>query len=264
MDCEESRMQEFVDVRTDGGVAVITLNAPAKRNALIADVRKRLLAALEELEADATCRAIVLTGAGGYFCAGGDISDTGPLTPLDVRARIKRQHPLIEKIVRHSKPVVAAVEGPAFGAGLALATACDFVIAGATASFCAAYGRIGVMADLGLLWSLPQRVSIATVREIVMFCEVIGAPQAKTMGIVDHLAPEGGALALALERAARLAAAATASISLTKALLARAPLDLQTVLAAEVDAQAVLSTTEDSREGIRAFAERRAAQFKGR
>jgi 2-(1,2-epoxy-1,2-dihydrophenyl)acetyl-CoA isomerase len=257
-------MQEFVDVRLDGGVAVITLNAPIKRNALIPAVRQGLLAALDELAADAACRAIVMTGAGGYFCAGGDISNTGPLTALEVRERVRLPQMLIDKIVRHSKPIIAAVEGPAFGAGLALATACDFVIAGATASFCAAYGKIGVLADLGLFWSLPQRVSIATFREIVMFCDVISAPQAQTMGIVDQLAPQGGALDLALQRAARLAVAATSSISLTKALLARAPLDLQAVFAAEIDGQAVLSTTDDAREGLRAFAERRPAQFKGR
>jgi 2-(1,2-epoxy-1,2-dihydrophenyl)acetyl-CoA isomerase len=256
-------MEEFVDVRREMGTAIITLNAPAKRNALIADIRTRLLATLDELDADAACRAIVLTGAGGYFCAGGDIGGAKPLTTLEVRSRVKQQQVLIEKIVRHSKPIFAAVEGPAFGAGFAVAAACDFVIASESATFCAAYGKIGVMADLGLLWSLPGRVSIGTVREIVMFCEVIRAPEAMAMGIVDHLAPEGGALELALTRAARLAAAATASISLTKTLLARAPLDLQAVFAAEIDSQAVLSSSEDAREGIRAFAERRAAEFKG-
>lgn len=261
---EDPTMQDHVDVRREGGVTIITLNAPAKRNALIPEVRKGLLAALAEMESDAECRAIVLTGAAGYFCAGGDISATGPMTPLEVRARIKLQHQLIEAIVNHSKPVIAAVEGPAFGAGLALATACDFVIAAETATFCAAYGKIGVMADLGLFWSLPQRVGIGTFREIVMFGDVIAAPEAKVMGIVDHLAPAGGALELSLTRATRLAKAATASISLTKALLARMPLDLSTVFAAEIDGQAVLSTTEDAREGIRSFAEKRAAQFKGR
>jgi 2-(1,2-epoxy-1,2-dihydrophenyl)acetyl-CoA isomerase len=256
-------MEEFVDVRREMETSIITLNAPAKRNALIADMRKKLLVILDDLEADPGCRAIILTGAGGHFCAGGDISNTKPLTPLEVRGRVKAQHALIEKIVRHSKPIFAAVEGSAFGAGFALATACDFVIAGESATFCAAYGKIGVMADLGLLWSLPARVNIGTVREIVMFCDVIRAPDAKAMGIVDHLAPAGGALELALTRAARLATAATASISLTKALLARAPLDLQAVFAAEVDSQATLSTSEDAREGIQAFAERRAAEFKG-
>jgi 2-(1,2-epoxy-1,2-dihydrophenyl)acetyl-CoA isomerase len=256
-------MQEFVDVRREAGIAIITLNAPTKRNALIADIRDRLLATLGELETDAACRAIVLTGAGGYFCAGGDIGSVKPLTPLEVRSRVKVQQALIEKIVRHSKPIFAAVEGPAFGAGFALATACDFVIASEAATFCAAYGKIGVMPDLGLLWSLAARVNSGTLREIVMFCDVIRAPDAKVMGIVDHLTPEGGALESALTRAARLATAATASISLTKTLLARAPLDLQTVLAAEVDAQATLSSTEDAREGIKAFAGRRAPEFKG-
>lgn len=249
--------------RQEGAVVVLTLNAPQKRNALVPAIREGLIEALARLEDDAECRAIVITGAEGCFCAGGDISNAGPFTPLQVRQMMKRPQRLLKSIVGHSKPIIAAVDGPAFGAGFALAMACDFVAAAEDSTFCAAYGRIGVMPDVGLLWSLPLRVGIGTLREIVMFADVLKADEAKEKGMVDWLAPASGALSLAIEKAQKLATKATASIALTKALLARSPLSMDMVLAHEVEAQAVLSSTHDAQEGIRAFAEKRRTEFKG-
>lgn len=246
------------------GIVILTLNAPTKRNALIPAVRDGLVAALERLERDAECRVIVIAGAGEHFCAGGDISQVGPLTPLDVRQLIKAPQRLVRLIVNHGKPIIAAVEGPAFGAGMALAAACDVVVAAESATFCAAYGRIGLMPDVGVLWSLPLRVGMGAVREIVMFCEVISAPTALAMGLVDRVVEPGRALTIALERAGKLATAATAAIGLTKAILARAPQGLEAVLAAEVECVAVLSTTHDQQEGILAFREKRKPTFIGR
>jgi 2-(1,2-epoxy-1,2-dihydrophenyl)acetyl-CoA isomerase len=249
--------------RRDGGVVVLTMNAPQKRNALIPEIRDGLLEALARLEEDRECRAIIITGAEGYFCAGGDISNPGPFTALQVRAMMKRPQRLLKAIAGHSKPIIAAVEGPAFGAGLALASACDFIVAGESATFCAAYGRIGVMPDIGLLWSLPLRVGMGVVREVIMFADVIKAPEAKAMGIVDWLAEGTGAEAFAMEKAQKLAVKATASISVSKALLARAPLDMETVLAHEIEGQAWLGSTEDAQEGVLAFREKRKPVFKG-
>jgi enoyl-CoA hydratase/carnithine racemase len=247
----------------EGAVVVLTLNAPEKRNALIPAIREGLIEALDRLDTDPDCRAIVITGAGNCFCAGGDISNPGPFTPLEVRRLMKRPQRLLKAIAFHSKPIIAAVEGPAFGAGFALAVACDFVVASADATFCAAYGRIGVMPDIGLLWSLPLRAGMGVTREVVMFADVIKAADGRDKGFVDWVADAGGAEADALERATVLATKATASIGLTKALLARAPLDMDMVLAHEIEAQAVLSTTEDAREGILAFVEKRKTAFKG-
>lgn len=249
--------------RRDGGVVVLTMNVPDKRNALVPGIREGLLGALARLDEDRECRAIVLTGAGSAFCAGGDISNPGPFTGPQVRMLMKRPQRLLRAIAGHSKPVIAAVDGPAFGAGFALASACDFIAAGENASFCAAYGRIGVMPDIGLLWSLPLRVSMGVVREIVMFADVIKAPEAKALGIVEWLAEGRTALDLAMERAQVLATKATASISATKALLVRAPLDMDTVLAQEMEAQAWLGATEDAQEGGLAFREKRKPEFKG-
>jgi enoyl-CoA hydratase/carnithine racemase len=249
--------------RREGAVVVLTLNAPDKRNALIPPVREGLLQALARLDEDDSCRAIVLTGAGGYFCAGGDISNKGPHTPLKVRRIMTRPQRLLHALARHSKPIIAAVEGPAFGAGFSLALACDFIMAARTATFCAAYGRLGVIPDIGMLWSLPLRAGLGVTREIAMFADVLSASEAKEKGVIDWLADEGQAEAAALERAARLATRATAAIGLTKALLARAPLSMETVLAHEIEAQAVLHTTEDTQEALQAFAEKRKVEFKG-
>lgn len=256
---EESALLE----RREGNVVVLTMNVPEKRNALVPGIREGLLEALARLDEDRECRAIVLTGAGTAFCAGGDISAKGPFTGPQVRMLMKRPQRLLRAIAGHSKPVIAAVDGPAFGAGFALASACDFIAAGENASFCAAYGRIGVMPDIGLLWSLPLRVSMGVVREVVMFADVIKAPQAKAMGIVEWLAEGQTGLELAMERALQLATKATASIAATKALLVRAPLDIDTVLSHEMEAQAWLGATEDAQEGGAAFREKRKAVFKG-
>jgi 2-(1,2-epoxy-1,2-dihydrophenyl)acetyl-CoA isomerase len=249
--------------RREGGVVVLTMNVPEKRNALVPEIREGLLETLARLDEDRECRAIVLTGAGSAFCAGGDISNPGPFTGPQVRMLMKRPQRLLRAIAGHSKPVIAAVDGPAFGAGFALASACDFVAAGENASFCAAYGRIGVMPDIGLLWSLPLRVSMGVVREVVMFSDVIKAPQAKAMGIVEWLAEGQTGLELAMERAQQLATKATAAIGATKALLVRAPLDIDTVLSHEMEAQAWLGATEDAQEGGLAFREKRKPEFKG-
>ncbi len=259
----DAEQPAIVETR-EGGIVILRMNVPEKRNALVPAIREGLLEALARLDEDRDCRVIVLAGSDKAFCAGGDISNPGPFTGPQVRLLMKKPQKLLRSIAFHSKPIIAAVDGPAFGAGLALASACDFIAAGPNASFCAAYGRIGVMPDIGLLWSLPLRVSMGVVREVVMFADTIRAPQAKEMGIVDWLAPDDGTgEALAMERAAQLATKATASIAATKSLLARAPLDMDTVLSHEAEAQAWLGSTEDAQEGGLAFREKRKPVFKG-
>lgn len=249
--------------RRDGGVTVLTLNAPERRNALIPELREALIDVLTGLDDDTDCRAIVITGAGTCFCAGGDVSKEGPFTALQVRSMMKRPQRLARTIAGHSKPIIAAVNGPAFGAGLALAMACDFVVSSKDATFCAAYGRIGVAPDIGVLWSLPLRVGLSVARRIVMFADTIDATAAYDMGLVDWLADEGQAEMVALERAQVLASKATASITATKALMLRAPVDLETVFAHEIEVAAWISSTQDMQEGMRAFKEKRPPQFKG-
>jgi len=244
----------------DGSTAVLTLDYPARRNALAMPMRVALLAALNAIEADRTVRAIVLTGAGGMFCAGGDISGMDAADLAAGRERFRVAHAVVRLLVQGSKPVVAAVEGACVGAGLALALCCDTIVAAADARFMAGFGAIGLVGDFGLLHTLPARVGQGRARQMLLYGERTDAVAAHAMGLVDHVVPPGTALAAALDRAGRLAVAAPLPIALTKQWLGRG---LDAVLTWERDTQAALFQTADHREGRAAFLGKRPPDFTG-
>jgi len=250
-------------VTRDGAVAIVTLNEPTKRNALTMDLRLALLDTLDELIADPACRAIVLAGEGGAFCSGGDLSAMRPDDPMGARRRIGIVHDIVRRIAKGPKPVIAAVEGAAFGAGLALATASDVVVADPGAKFCASFAKVGLMPDAGLIWSLPPRVGLGTAKRMMLEAPVIGGEEAKALGIVDVLAPAGTVRDIALARAHAMARLAPLSIAMTKAAFARGTDDLDRVLAYEMDGQPMLFATADHAEGRKAFSEKRDPQFRG-
>jgi 2-(1,2-epoxy-1,2-dihydrophenyl)acetyl-CoA isomerase len=240
-------------------VVVVTLNLPRKRNALGAELYPELTRVLETLQGDGSLRAIVLTG-GPHFSVGGDLEGLDAPV-LEMRRAMHLGQRLIRAIVGGPLPVVAAVEGNAYGAGFSLAMACDFVVADANTRFCAAFGRVGLTPDYGLLWTLPQRVGTVRTRELVMLCEPIDGTQAHAWGAVDRLCESGTVLPTAIALAERLARQPTGTISTTKAVLSRLPLNLDTLLAWEADTQALLVQSDDFREGVRAFTEKRPPSF---
>lgn len=247
------------------GVAVLTLNAPARRNALSPAMRAALRDALQSAIDDRTVRAIVLTGAGGNFSAGGDIRHMSESSdPQTARQRLEILHDCVRLIVNGPKPVVAAVEGFAFGAGFSLACACDQLVAASGASFSAAFGRIGLVADCGLFWSLPQRAGLGVARDLLLSGRRIDAAQAQRAGIVDTVAADGAALQAALAKAQEYLGVAPLALAATKSALARRPASLEEALAIEADLQAPLRMSEDHRLATRAFLEKRPAQFSGR
>ncbi len=257
-------MTELVLVQRHDAVAVLSMNQPERRNALSAELRDALLEKLEALLADETCRALVLTGSGGSFCAGGDLAALRERDPLYARARMQRSQQLVRLLVAGPKPVVAAVNGFAYGAGFSLALACDYVLAGAAARFGAVFGMVGLMADLGLLWSLPQRVGPGEARRLLFQNAVIGAEEALSLGVTDRVAADESLLADALALAQGFAQAPPVALAQTKAALARAPASLDAMLQIEAEAQTLLFGTDDFAEGRKAFLEKRKPRFSGR
>ena len=255
-------MSDTVMLERRGAVAIVTMNLPQKRNALARELVEPLTKQLYELQDDQSVRALVLHG-GKHFCSGGDLGSLD-WPALEMREYMQLSHRIVRHLIAGRLPAVAAVEGNAFGAGFSIAMACDFVVADNNSAFCAAFGRLGLVPDLGLLWSLPQRIGMGKTREIMMFCEPVTGAPAQAMGLVDKLVDAGTVLDTAISMAERLAAAPPGSLSTTKAALARLPMNLDAMLAWEADTQAMLVRSEDIREGIAAFREKRAPQFKGR
>ena len=244
----------------DGTTIVLTLNNPQRRNALAMPLREGLIAAFERIETDRTIRAVVLTGAGGTFCAGGDITAMNVKGLADGLERFRITHRLVRLMIRCGKPIVAAVEGYAVGAGLSLALCCDTIVAAEDARFGAGFGRIGLIADLALNHTLPARIGTGRARQVLLYGEQMDAAKGERFGLIDHVVPKGGALDLALRRAKTFADAAPLPVALTKGLLADG-LDL--ALERERELQSMLFLTADHAEGREAFLAKRRPVFKG-
>ena len=252
----------------EDGVASLTLNAPARRNALSTEIRLALLAAMQKYVADPACRAIVLTGAAQTFCAGGDISQMTPpvgMTPRDYSiSRMKALHDCVRLIAAGPKPVVAAVEGHAAGAGMSLAAACDYVVAAEDSRFIASFGKIGLAADCGLLWSLPHRVGHAKARDLLLTARTMSGPEALQIGLADEVVARGGTLAGAIRKAKSYATTAPLAIALTKRVMAGELDNLDVALDSEIEWQAELRATADHQEARDAFLQKRPPIFQGR
>ncbi|MFC3674401.1 enoyl-CoA hydratase/isomerase family protein [Ferrovibrio xuzhouensis] len=253
-------------VRTDSDAAVriLTLNYPAKRNALSLDLRAALYDAVAAAMADDSVRALVLTGAEGCFCAGGDLSSMQNVGGVAGRERLGNLHRLVRLLAAGPKPVVAAVEGYAYGAGMSLALLCDQVVTASDAKFCCSFGKVGLMPDMAALWTVPQRVNAGWARRLLMLGDEIDGATAARIGLADEAVPPGGALDAALALARRFAATAPLPLGFAKAILARGPQPLDALLAQEADGQALLFNSADFAEGRDAFLAKRKPVFHGR
>jgi 2-(1,2-epoxy-1,2-dihydrophenyl)acetyl-CoA isomerase len=254
-------MMELVRMERRGRIVTLTLHNPGKMNAFSQAMRDRLSEILRDLNADPECRAIVLTGEGSNFSAGADLSGFRETSVRECRVRLKRGGAvLMREMINGAKPLIAAIEGNAYGAGLALACACDHVVAARTAKFCCAFTRVGFLPDMGLMFSLPNRVGMTRARQLIALADVIDAERAERLGMVDDIAEEGGALAAALALAERYADGPPMAFEAVKGVFARG---LETMIQAEIDLQPMLWLSSDHQEGKQAFAERRRPRFTG-
>ena len=178
-------------VEMHGHTAVVTLNRPDSRNSLDLDMRAALLAAVQQVRDDAQVRSVVLTGSGKAFCAGGDIRlmQSAAPDPWTTRDRVRRMQLWFRELCNLEKPVVAAVNGAAFGAGLNLALAADFVLCADNARLCASFSRLGVVPDLGGLYLLPRMVGLQRAKELVYTAREFSAQEAHAMGLAYAVRP---------------------------------------------------------------------------
>jgi 2-(1,2-epoxy-1,2-dihydrophenyl)acetyl-CoA isomerase len=194
---------------TDPSVAVVTLNRPAKYNALTVELKEALLAAAVEVAADETVRAVVLTGAGKAFCVGQDLGEHAAALeadPVDALGTVRRHYnPLIRALNEAPKPVIAAINGPCVGAGLGIALAADLRIAAEGLKFSTAFTGIGLSTDSGLAASLAHAVGVSRATELVLLNEQFTAEDARNWGLVRDVVPADEVLGTALELARRLA-----------------------------------------------------------
>jgi 2-(1,2-epoxy-1,2-dihydrophenyl)acetyl-CoA isomerase len=246
-------------------IATITLDRPEALNALDAVLKRELLAAVRAAGRDRAVRVVVLTGAGRAFCAGQDLRETaGPDAPPLAAVLRDAYNPLILALRRLEKPVIAAVNGVAAGAGASLSFACDIRLAAEGASFVLAFGRVGLVPDSGSTWFLPRLVGPARAAHLMLTTDPLPAPEAERWGLVsrvvaaDALAEEAHALAV------RLAAGAPRALALTKRALNRSlETGLEEALAYEASLQGIAGRTADHREGVAAFLEKRPPRFTG-
>lgn len=253
----------------ENDVAWVTLNRPEQRNAMNAEMRDELIQVLTDARTNADIRSLVLTASGKGFCTGADLSGPrgqGPSGPGASREVMKgSSQRLIRALWELEKPVVAAVNGVAAGLGSHLAFACDFVIAASDARFIEVFVRRGIAVDAGGAFLLPRLIGLQKAKELVFFGDDLSADDALRIGLVSKVVPAHQLATTAREWAERLAKGPTFAIGMSKRLLNRSlESSFDTALEEEATAQALVTHSEDTREGMMAFMERRTPQFKGR
>lgn len=257
-------MSDFQTIRFEvaDGVATLVLNRPEMINALSTQMRAEITFALTHLPAEARC--VVITGAGRGFCSGQDLTDGA--AAADIGGTLRREYePMLRAITDCPVPVIAAVNGVAAGAGANLALVADVVIAAESASFVQAFSKIALIPDAGGTWFVPRAVGHARAMGMMLFADKIGARQAADWGLIYEVLPDDGFVAGVAARARQLADGPTGCfLAIRQALRASAVNDLDAQLALEADLQDKAGASDDFREGVMAFLQKRAPKFGSR
>ncbi|QQK80327.1 enoyl-CoA hydratase/isomerase family protein [Salicibibacter cibi] len=249
-----------------GSTKIIYLNQPETRNALAMEMRLALLQALEDAEQDDAIKCIVLTGSGKGFSAGGDISAMKKeIKPLEGRKRLQQSHPLLLKMLSMEKPIIAAVNGAAAGAGFSLTLLCDLIVASDEAFFVQSFVNIGLIPDFAAIHFLPALIGTQRAKELMFLGERISADDAQRFGIVNRVVSSDQLLPEVIDMAEKLGKKATAAMGMTKKIMnEHLNKDLKNLLEMEAQGQDICFQTEDFKEGVRAFFEKREPYFTGK
>ncbi len=257
----------YTTIRTETaqGVMTITLDRPDALNAFDRAMKEELLAALKLAGRDRSVRVVVLTGAGRAFNAGQDLKERQTPGAADLSAELRqRYNPIILAMRALEKPIIAAVNGVAAGAGCSLALACDLIIASPEARFIQAFARVGLVPDTGSTWFLPRLLGHARAAEMTLLAEPMDAATAERLGLVNRVVPQERLMEEVRSLAERLARSAPLSLALTKRALVRAmDSSIASQLDYEAQLQAIAGASGDHAEGIAAFVEKREPRFTG-
>lgn len=255
---------ETIVVERLEGVVTVTLNRPEKKNAANNQMWDELLATFGEIAVNDADRVLVLTGAGGAFCSGADLSDPAALTASGM-TRMRHIGDVALALHRLAKPTIAKVNGVAAGAGCNMALGCDLVVASDEARFSEIFSRRGLSIDFGGSWVLPRLIGLHKAKELAFFADVISAKEAEAFGIVNRVVPAGELDAFVDDWARKLAAGPPIALSMTKTMLNNSfAVSMDQALEDEARAQNVNFATADMAEAMSAFVQKRAPKFEGR
>lgn len=257
--------RQSIETETHGPVRVIALNRPSKRNALDLTARRELAEEVQEAIDDDDVRTIVITGRGGHFCSGGDLSSMSgsePITAESGRDRMRSTLVNAERLHSTDKLVVAAVEGIAYGGGFGLALLADLTIAASSARFCMSFSRIGLVPDNASMYTLPRAVGLQRAKEIMLSGREIGAKEAHDLGFVMEVVPDGTALDRAIAVALGISSASKVATAMTKAALNRSfTSDIATMVELESTAQGVAFSSDYHRDAVDRLIRKQPSRF---
>jgi 2-(1,2-epoxy-1,2-dihydrophenyl)acetyl-CoA isomerase len=262
-----TELETLIVDRTDG-VVTVTMNRPARKNAVTGTMWRELMATFEDVAADRDDRVMVLTGAGDAFCSGADLGD-----PTDVAGRpgdssltqMRVMGDVALRLHRIPKPTIAKVGGVAAGAGMSMALGCDLVVASDTARFSQIFSKRGLSVDFGASWLLPRLIGLHRAKELAFFADMLDAREAAAFGLVNRVVPAGELDGFVDAWATRLAAGPPLALSMTKTMLNDSfAMSMDQALEEEARSQAVNFATADTAEALAAFLEKREPLFQGR
>ena len=257
--------EKSVEISRDGQVGILRMNEPQSLNAFSQAIKDGLAGGIAAFLADPEVRAILLTGTGRAFCAGGDLRTMDGLTSVATRARMRATHHWLKPWLDAEKPIVTAVNGLAVGAGLSLALTGDVICASAKARFKVGFLGIGAAPDLGLAYTLPRAIGMARAKDLILTNRDVDADEALAMGLIARIFDDDELVEKSLAVARSLAEGPPVATGLAKRLIRHgADATLDSFLDAEAFAQSIAFTSEDFREGLAAFREKRRARFPGK